>query len=165
MIADLRLALRQLAKTPGFAAVAILITAIGIAAGTSIFSTVDALLIRPPALPAPDRLVTVYETNLPRDVQTFSCSYVNFNDWRERNHSFKSLAATGGTALNLTGGGDPEFIYGVTMTANFLPTLGVKPALGRGFTEDEDKPGQNHVAIISHDFWERRFGGEADILD
>ena len=164
MLSDLRLAFRSLAKTPGFTAVAVLIVALGIGAATTMFSTVNALVLRPVALPEPDRLMVIYETNLPRNVPVFSSSYPNYLDWRDRAKSFQSLAAVGGRAVNLTDGGEPEFIYGTAMTANFLSTLGLTPALGRGFFAEEDQPGRNHVAIISHGFWQRRFGGKADVL-
>jgi len=164
MFSDLRFALRQLVKSPGFTAIAILIVALGIGSATAMFSTVNALVLRPVAVPEPDRLAAVYETNLARNVPRFSSSYPNYVDWRDRSKSWQSLAAMGGRALNLTDGGEPEFVYGVTMTANFLPTLGQVPALGRGFLEEEDRPGRNQVAIISHNFWQRRFGGRPDAV-
>lgn len=164
MLSDFKFACRSLAKTPGFAVVAVLIVALGIGAATAMFSIVNTLILRPVALLEPGRLVAVYETNLPRNVSIFSNSYPNYIDWRDRAQSWQSLAALGGRAVNLTGGGEPEFIYGTAMTANLLPTFGLKPALGRGFTEDEDRPGHNQVAIISHGFWQRRFGGKADVI-
>lgn len=161
---DLRHALRSLIKSPGFTAVAVLIVALGIGAATTMFSVVNTLVLRPIAVPEPERLVAVYETNLARNVPWFSCSYANYADWRDRAQSWQSLAAVGGSAMNLTGGGEPEFIYGVTLTANFLRTLGQAPALGRDFLEEEDRPGRNQVAIISHGFWQRRFGGRPEAV-
>jgi predicted permease len=148
---DLRYAFRSLAKTPGFSAVAVLIVALGIGAATAMFSTVNALVLRP-------------ETNLPRNVPRFSVSYPNYRDWCDRSRSWTSLAAVGWRAMNLTGGGDPELVNVRPMTANFLPTLGLTPSLGRGFLDEEDRPGHNHVAIVSHAFWQRRLGGPADAI-
>jgi putative ABC transport system permease protein len=161
---ELRIALRQLLKNPGFTAVAVLTLALGIGATTAIFSTVNALVLRPPELPEPERLMVVYESNLSRNVASFSSSYPNYIDWRDRSRSWESLAAVGGRAMNLTGGGEPEFVNVIAMTANFLPTLGHTPMLGRAFLEEEDRPGRNHVVIISHGFWQRRFGGAPDVL-
>ncbi len=122
------------------------------------FSTVNALVLRPFPLPGADRLVVVYETNLPRNVPLFSSSVPNYADWKARSQSWESLAAVRGSAMNLTGGAEPEFVNVRAVTANFLPTLGVTPALGRGFLENEDHPGRNQVAIITAEFARRRFG-------
>lgn len=161
---DLRLACRQIAKSPGFAAMAILIAALGIGAATSMFSVINTLVLRPVALPESERLAVVHETNLARGVLNNSCSYPNYADWRDRSRSWASLAALGWHALNLTGGSEPELVNVRPMTANLLPTLGLAPALGRGFTDAEDRPGHNHVAIISHAFWQRRLGGEPSVI-
>jgi putative ABC transport system permease protein len=161
---DLRYALRSLLKTPGFTAIAVFIVAIGIGAATAMFSTVNAVVLRPVALPESDRLAVIYETNLPRDISRFSVSYPNYRDWCDRSRSWTSLAAVAWHAMNLTGGGDPELVNVRPMTANFLPTLGLAPSLGRGFFDEEGRPGRNHVAIVTHAFWQRRLGGRADAL-
>lgn len=161
---DLKYALRQLATSPGFAAVAVLIVALGIGAATAMFSVINALVLRPVALPEADRLAVVYETNLPRNVPFFSCSYPNYIDWRDRSRSWKSFAAVGWRAMNLTGGSESELVNVRPMTTNFLPTLGIAPSLGRGFLDQEDRPGRNHVAIITCAFWQRRLGGRLDAI-
>jgi putative ABC transport system permease protein len=160
----LRYAIRQLARSPGFTIVAVLIVALGIGAATAMFSTVNALVLRPVALPESDRLVVVYETNLPRNIQRFTASYPDYRDWRDRSRSWESMGAITWRSMNLTGGGEPEFVSVRAMTANLLPTLGLAPALGRGFLEEEDRPGHNHVAIVSHAFWQRRFQGRPDVI-
>jgi len=164
MVADLRYVLRTLGKSPGFTAIALAIVAIGIGAATAMFSTVDTLVLRPVALPEPDRLVGVYETNLERNLPFFSVSVPNYVDWKNRAQSWQSLAAFGWRAMNLTGEGEPELVQVKTITANFLPTLGIPVMLGRNFMESEDKPGGAHVAIISEPFWRRRFGGAPNIV-
>ena len=116
----LRYAVRQLAATPGFTAVAILIVAIGIGASTAMFSTVHAVVLKPLALPEPDRLVTVYETNLERNVPFFSVSVPNYVDFKARATSFAAMAAVTWRAMNLTGRGEPQLIQVRTVTANFL---------------------------------------------
>ncbi len=160
----IRYAVRQLAATPGFTAVAVLIAAIGIGASTAMFSTVDAVVLRPLALPQADRLVAVYETNLERNVPLFSVSVPNFVDFQARAQSFASMAAVTWRAMNLTGSGEPELIQVRTVTANFLATLGVGMAKGRDFLAEEDRPGGAKVAILSDGFWRRRFGGRPDVV-
>src|SRR6185436_20691072 len=109
-MSDLKFAFRQLLKNPGFTAVAVVIVAIGIGAATAMFSTVNALVLRPLAWPEPERLVAVYESNLSRHTPYFSVSYPNYVDWRDRGRSWESLAAVSGRAMNLTGGTEPEFV-------------------------------------------------------
>jgi predicted permease len=162
---DLRYALRSLLKSPGFAVVAILIVALGIGAATAMFSAVNALVLRPVPLPESERLAVVYETNLPRNIPRFTASYPDYNDWRDRSRSWESLAAVTWRSMNLTGDGEAEFVGVRAMTANLLPTLGLAPMLGRGFLAGEDSPGHNHVAVVSHAFWQRRFAGRTDVLN
>jgi len=161
---DFRLALRSLARQPGFTLVAVLIIALGIGAGTAMFSAVNALVLRPVALPDSELIAVIYETNLPRNIQRFTASYPDYCDWRDQSRSWQSLGAATWRSMNLTGDGEPEFVSVRAMTASLLPTLGLAPALGRGFLEEEDRPGKNHVAIVSHAFWQRRFGGRPDVI-
>lgn len=164
MLSDLRFALRSLLKTPGFTAVAMLIVALGIGASTAMFGVVNALVLRPLALPAPDRLAVVYETQLERNRPQFSVSIPNYYDWTQRASSWESLAALGSRSLNLVGGAEPEFVNAGTVTANFLSTFGVVPVLGRNFLADEDRLGGAKVVILSGGFWQRRFGGAREVL-
>lgn len=160
----LRYAVRQLRATPGFTVVAVLITAIGIAASTAMFSTVHAVVLKPLSLPEADRLVVVYETNIERDVPFFSVSVPNYVDFRARATSFSAMTAVSWRAMNLTGRGDPQLIQVRMVTANFLRTLGVRMAMGRDFTVDEDVPNGPKVAVISDGFWRRQLGGRADAI-
>jgi putative ABC transport system permease protein len=160
----LRYAIRQLAATPGFTAVAVLIVAIGIGASTAMFSTVDAVVLRPLALPEADRLVAVYETNLERDVPFFAVSVPNYVDFRNEAKSFASMAAVTWRAMNLTGSGEPELIQVRHVTSNFLRTMGVGVAQGRDFLDEEDRPGGAKVAVVSDAFWKRRLGGRANVV-
>ena len=164
LMRTLRYALRQLLATPGFTAIAVLIAAIGIGASTAMFSTVHAVVLKPLSLPEPDRLVTVYETNLERNVPFFSVSVPNYVDFKARATSFAAMAAVTWRAMNLTGRGDPQLIQVRTVTANFLDTLGVRMAQGRDFTADEDRPNGPKVAVISDGFWRRHFGGRPDVV-
>ena len=160
----LRYAFRQLLVSPGFTAIAVLIVAVGIGAATAMFSTVDAVLLRPLALPEPDRLVAVYETNPERDLPAFALSVPNYVDFKARAEGFLDVAAVYWRAMNLTGRGEPEMVQVRAITANFLSTLGARFALGRNFTDAEDRPGAAKVAIVSHGFWQRHFGGRPDVV-
>ena len=165
MLSDLKFALRQLGKSPGFTLIAILIVALGIGAATAMFGIVNALVLRPLALPAPDRLVTIYETNLERGIPQFSASIPNYTDWTQRAKSWESLAAVSSRSMNLVGGAEPELLNAGAVTASFLPTLGLAPVLGRNFLSEEDRPGGAQVAILSGGLWQRRFGGARDVLN
>src|SRR5262245_62131595 len=160
----LRYAIRQFTATPGFTAIAILIVAIGIGASTAMFSVVDAVVIRPLALPDADRLVAVYETNLERNVPIFSVSVPNYVDFKARATSFERMAAVSWRAMNLTGTGEPQLIQVRMVTSDYLATLGVQTVQGRDFRAEEDRPNGPRVAIVSERFWQRHFGGRRDVV-
>jgi putative ABC transport system permease protein len=165
---DVRYALRQLRRNPGFTAVAVITLALGIGANTAIFSVVDALLIRP--LPYADAGRLVWITDYFPSMHTTMVVDPDYAVWRSRNKVFCQLAAYGGGAdYNLTGEGRPQRVEGWAVTANFLSTLGIQPALGRNFLPEEALPGgamfqpRSRVAIISHRLWER-LGWNVQIL-
>ncbi|MEO8596641.1 MAG: ABC transporter permease [Candidatus Solibacter sp.] len=161
---DLRYGLRLLRHSPGFTAVAVGALALGIGANTAIFSTVDAVLLRPLPFADPDRVVMVWEDwsvgSFPRNTP----APANFFDWKARNHVFSDMAATRGNSANLTADGPPEMVTGRATTANFFDVLGVKPLIGRTFTEAEDREGAP-VIVISYDLWQRRYAGEAGAVN
>ncbi|HEY6186737.1 MAG TPA: ABC transporter permease [Pyrinomonadaceae bacterium] len=159
---DLRYGFRMLLKSPGFTAVTILALALGIGANSAIFSVVNAVLLKPLPFSTAERLVFISEWS--QQVQNMSVSYPNFTDWRDQNRSFEQLAAFRGAGLILTGAGEPERLDGREVSASFFPVLGTNPALGRNFAPAEDQPGGNRTAIISHGFWQRRFGANPSII-
>jgi putative ABC transport system permease protein len=163
---DVRYALRVFRRKPLFALAAILTLALAIGANTAIFSMVRAVLLRPLPWPNPDRLVIVWETNEKQGTTRAHPSSANFFDWRERTNSFDALAHWRFVYFNLSG--DARFaaerVQGARVAATFLPLLGAQPVLGRGFFDDEEQPGRDRVAILSHGFWQRRFGGSQDLL-
>ena len=157
--------LRPLLKSPAFTLITILVVAIGVGAVTAIFSTVNALVLRPISLPEPERLALVYETHLERNLDQFSVSIPNYYDWAARSRSWESLAAITTRTMNLTrGDAEPELLQVRGVTANFFPTLGLLPAIGRNFSAAEDRPGGERVAILTDAFWRRRLGGERAAL-
>jgi putative ABC transport system permease protein len=161
---DVRYAIRNLVKRPAFTLIAAITLALGIGANTAIFSSVYALLLKPLPFPELNRVVTVWDTYPGRGVRRNEVAMANYLDWRAQNQSFEQLALYRWWTANLTGIEPPERIQAFLSTANFLDTLGVKPAMGRSFTEEENQPGKNAVAIITHDFWQRRFGGDPNIV-
>ncbi|HVU34256.1 MAG TPA: ABC transporter permease [Opitutaceae bacterium] len=162
MPTNLRFALRSLAKSPGFTAIALVTLALGIGANTSMFSVLNALLFRTP-YPDDTRLVRIYRTS-PQS-QTWPHSPPNFLDLRAQNTVFERVAAVGWTSFNLAEPGQPaELLRGLNVSADFFPILGVQPELGRFFTADEDRPGKNNVILISHAIWLQRFAGSPDVL-
>jgi putative ABC transport system permease protein len=156
---DVRFALRLLVKRPGFAAVAILTLALGVGASTSIFSVVEAVLLRPLPFAEPDRLVHL--TIRGGDGETYPLPDTDFIAWREQNEAFSSVAVyDGGEGLALTGEGDAERIIVRNVTDRFFATLGVAPLLGRTFAEGEDRPGAPKSVVLSQAFWQRHFHGD-----
>jgi len=158
---DIRFGFRMLRKTPGVTIVAALTLALGIGANTAIFSVVNPVLLRPLPHPNADRLVALYEINA--GSWSFS-SPGNFQDWRDLNHSFDHLIAWGTWFYTLGGTSEPEEIRIALSSAEFFPAFGVKPYLGRTYTREEEQVGRDHVAVLSYSLWQRRFGGDRNVL-
>src|SRR5688572_16135720 len=159
---DARYALRSLRKHPGFTFVAVLTLALGIGANTSIFSVINAVLLRPLPYENADRLVLLTETVSERPI---GVSYPNFVDWRNQSTAFENIAAVRHReSFNLTGAGESERIQGRLVSANFFSTLGVNPIAGRDFVAEDDRPGATPAVILSHALWQRRFGGDPKIV-
>ena len=163
MFADLRYALRQLRKSPGFALTAILTFAIGIGANTVVFSFMDALVLHPLAIPNLDRVVTVAEQQNSADAKLVALA--NFEDWKRQSHSFDNLAARAYQDMNMSGAGDAAHVEASAITPGYFSIIGAKPWLGRVFRDDEAQPGRDAVTVISYSFWQRQFGGDASILN
>jgi putative ABC transport system permease protein len=161
---DIRYGTRMLARNPAFTIVAVIALALGIGANAAIFSVVNAVLLRPLPFAEPDRLMMLRETKLPQFPE-FSVSPANFIDWQKQNTVFERMAAVQNAAYNLIGVGEPERLQGLRVSDGFFAMLGAKPAMGRDFLSEEDQPGHNQVVIISHGLWQRRFGGDPNILN
>lgn len=159
LLQDLRYALRLLAKSPGFTAVAVLTLALGIGANTAIFTVADALLLKPLPYSDPGQLALVYATRTADRTVVGPFSYPRFELLRQRERSFSSFAVFTNDNFNLTGRGEPQQISAARVSWSFFNLLGVRPVIGRAFLPDEDQPSGNRVAMISHEFWMREFGG------
>lgn len=160
---DIRFALRSLAKSPGFTAVAVLSLALGIGGNTAIFSVLSTLLLKPLPYPEADRLVQVSE-QLPTG-QFVGADGGVFTDWENQSTQLEAIAALHSVSKNFAVGGDPVRLNGAEVSARYLGLLRVKPALGRDFNPDEDAPGgDRHVMILTHELWQSRFQGDPAVL-
>jgi putative ABC transport system permease protein len=161
---DVRYNFRLLRRDPGFALLLIVTLTLGVAAATTIFSVVNAVLISPLPYKDAGRLVLVWERNVQKERLTNAVSPANFADWRDRLDAFEDIGASRDQFYTLTGQGEPEMITSYRFSANFFPLLGVAPALGRTFAPEEDRPGQDRVVVLSHKLWQRRFGGDRSVV-
>jgi putative ABC transport system permease protein len=159
---DLRYGARMLVKQPGFTLIAVITLSLGIGANTAIFSVVNALLLRPLPYAESERLMLLSEKTRAGERQ--SASYPNYADWRARAQSFEGMAIGWSQNFTLTGGDGAARVSGYTVNWNFFPLLRVQPQLGRMFTDADDRYGAARTVIISHGFWQRRFGGEPNVV-
>ncbi len=164
-MSDLRFAIRQLFKNPGFTLIAVLVLGLGIGANTAIFSVVNAVLLRPLPYPEPEGLILLRERT--NTFESGSVSYPNYLDWRAGQRSFRDIALVRREAFNFaTIGGDaqPDRVNGARVTFNYLTILGMKPLIGRDLTEADDRPGSAPVVLIGENLWRTRFGKSQKIL-
>ncbi|HKS10238.1 MAG TPA: ABC transporter permease [Pyrinomonadaceae bacterium] len=166
LIKDLKFAVRGLIKRPGFTVIALLALALGIGANTAIFSLVNAVILRPLPFPDSDRLVWVFG-NIRNGSSRASVAPLDFVDYRNQNKTFEQFAASGSTTLpaTLTGSGEPERLRASNVTGNYFQTFGVAPVLGRGFSLENEKSGNNQVTVLSYALWQRRFAGDPAIVN
>jgi putative ABC transport system permease protein len=164
MPTTLRYAIRQLLKSPGFTAIAVLGLALGIGANVALFSVVNSIFLRPLPYREPDRLVRLSSTNAANNLTRIGFSYTRYLEVQQRQTVFSDLALSVGNPFTLTGRGDPEQLIGLQASATLLPALGLQPVLGRNFSPDEDRPGGEHVALISDVMWRQRFNHDPSVL-
>ena len=159
---DLRYALRQLLKSPGFTTVAILTLALGIGANTAIFSVVHAILLRPPVYPEPERIMVLMEMRLPQ-FPTYPVSGANFLDWQSNLKSFAKIGGTRNISLNYSDGTHPQRLNAQRATLSYFEVFATPPLQGRLFTAEEDEKGGN-VAVLSYGLWQSLLGGDTNAL-
>jgi putative ABC transport system permease protein len=162
VIRDVRFAMRQLVKSPGFSIVAVLTLALGIGSSSAIFSVVNGVLLRPLPYPDADRLVRVHE--LVPNYGRFSVAPATFLDWRQQNTSFDQIAAYTNTSGTLIWDDGPERVLGASVSWDLFALLKVSPEVGGGFVADQDRPGGENVIVLSHGLWQRRFGGDRSVV-
>ena len=159
---DVRYAIRQLLKAPGFTVVALLTLSLGVGTTAAIFSVVNGVLLRPLPYPEADALVRVNE--IVPNYGRFSVSPLNFLDWRQQNTVFERIAAYQNTSGTFAAAEGPERVQGAVVSWDTFELLRVAPALGGGFTAANDKPGATNVIVLSHGLWQRRFGGAPNVV-
>lgn len=162
LLQDVHFALRVLRKSPGFTAIAVLTLALGIGANTALFSVVNGVLLVPLPYPHANRIVAMFQDkpNFPKG----AISYPNFLDWRQDNRCFESIAAYRWADGTIRGTGEPEEVHAQRVSATFFSILGVRPILGRTFTEEQDRRGANPTVVLSEGLWKRKFGSDPTIL-
>lgn len=163
LLKDIRYGARSLLKRPAFTLIAIITLALSIGANTTIFSIINALVLSPPRIAEPDRVVALWKSAKEKRTEGF-VSYLDLQDWGARTQSFEAIAGYKPSGFNLFQQGEAERLQGMRVTANFFPLLKVTPLRGRNFQVEEEQRGSQPVAIISYDFWQSRFGGNENAL-
>ena len=161
---DVRYAVRSYVKAPSFAIAILATLALGIGASTAIFSMVNGILLRPLPLPDPDRLVYATEIQVNEKRRIISNSWPDYLDWKARAHSFEALANSREEPQTLTGTDQARRIRARRVTGNFFRAIGVKPVLGRDFTDDDDKPNAAPVVMVTDGFWKSALGGDPSVI-
>src|SRR5580700_5324465 len=160
----MRLSLRILRRNPGFTLTAVLTLGLAIAVNSAVFSVLNALFLR--ALPYPDasRIVALWQSNPERGLSQQLVSVPDYFDWKDNTRVFDAMAAWNFQYFNLSGSNEPERVEGLQVTAGFFPILGVSAVIGRTFVPEEERPGSDRVVILSHNLWQRRFGGDPSVV-
>jgi len=163
---DVRYSVRQIVKNPGFTVVAVLTLALGIGANTAIFSLIDALLLKSLPVQRPEQLMTVGTVVPGRSERPYSSfSYPIFREMCQRDTVFSGMVARSGRSMSMSGSGQTERVHAELVSGNFYSVLGVYPHLGRLLTEADDQtPGGHPVAVLSYNFWQRRFGADPSVV-
>lgn len=158
---EVHYAVRQLLKSPGFTITSVLTLAIGIGLNTSIFSSMDGVVVRPLAVPAMDRVVTIAE----RDRSGYhAVALANYEDWARQSRSFEELSVRNETTMTLTGAGDAAQVQIARTSASFFGVLRIRPVLGRVFADDECREGRDRVALLNYGFWQRHFAADPAVI-
>src|SRR5437588_4395799 len=164
MLQDIRFGLRMLARNPGVTALAVIALALGIGGNTTIFSVVNAVLLRPLPVSDPQRLVWIWANSPSRNLPYAFTSYSNYAEWKAGTPSLESMSAYSPGAASLMVGNDPERVDLMRVNGGFFHMLGVTPMAGRDFLPQDDQPGAPRVAILEYGLWERRFGSDRNLV-
>lgn len=164
LVRDMKHTLRRLARTPGFTLATIVTLALGIGANTAIFSVIHGVLLKPLPYREPDRLIGVWQTAPGVNIKDLNASLADYFTYREESKTFEDVAVWSGRSYSVTEFAEPERVDGFGLTYRLLPMLGVQPALGRHFEEKDNKEGTPETMMISHAYWQRRFGGDPKVI-
>ena len=162
LLQDLRYAVRQLRQSPGFTLAAVLTLAIGIGANTAGYSIMDAVVLRPLAVPEMNRVLTIQEQQNHGDLKPVALA--NYEDWQSQNHSFEELAVHSTANMSLTGAGDAAHIEAEYVSPNFFSVMRTKALIGRIFEQGETQPGRESVTVLSYYFWKEHYDADAGVL-
>ena len=162
LLRDIRYSVRSLRRRPAFSSLVVLVLAVAIAANSSIFSIVNAVILKPLSFKEPNQLVWIWATR--KTVSRAFFSIPNFIDTRNQNQTLAEVAPFAIWPANLTGQGEAERLQGVRIAANAMQMLGVEAATGRALAPDDDKPDNARVVMLSYGLWQRRFGGTSEVL-
>ena len=163
-VRDVRHAVRTLFRTPGFTLVAVLTFAVGIGVNTAVFSVFSGVVLQPLPYPHSEQITLIWTDNRLQGIREDIGSYPTFRDWRDQSKSYVHMAGFNETSFTLTGNAEPERLEGARVTASFFEVMGIRPLIGRVFTEEHETEGEDAVAVISHGMWQSRFGGAPDVL-
>jgi len=161
---DLRYSTRMLLKHPAYTLLAVVTLALGIGANAAIFSIINDVLLRSLPYPEPDRIVTLWENNAKENIPRDDVSPANFLDWRERQQVFSEIAFANPNSLDYASSGEPEVIRAAAVSKGFFQVFGAGALHGRTFLPEEHEAGKNQVVMLSHGVWQRRFGGDKNIV-
>jgi putative ABC transport system permease protein len=161
---DVRFSARMLLKHPGYTLIAVVTLALGIGANVAIFSIINGVLLRSLPYPEPDQIVTLWENNIKESIPRDDFSPANFLDMRERQTVFSEVAFANPTSLDYSGGTEPEVIRAAAISKGFFEILGASPLRGRTFLPEEYEAGKNQVVVLSYGAWQRRFGGDENLI-
>jgi putative ABC transport system permease protein len=164
MLQDLRYAVRTLIHNPAFTAAAVVCLALGIGVNATIFSCVRAILLRPFPYKNPEELLAIGESNPKRGWHMNAVSYPNFRSWQAEGRTIESMGIYSGTSYNLASGDGAEYVQGAVVSWTMFRTLGIAPAIGRDFREEEDRTGAPRVMLIGDRLWHDKFSGRRDVL-
>ncbi len=165
LLQDVRYGLRMLRKSPGFTFVTVVTLALGMGANTTMFSTMDAMLLHPLSVPELERLVAISET-MPHSITgTETVAPADYLDWTRQSTVFDGMAAYQSWGPDMTDVGEPEHLEGARVSPGFFPIIGVTTILGRTFSPDQEQPGRDQVAVISYGLWQNRFSADPRVLD
>jgi putative ABC transport system permease protein len=165
LVHDLRHGVRMLGRSPSFTASAVFILALGIGGTVAIVALLDTLFYRPLPYQEADRVVTIWQRDASRPTEREDVAPADFIDWRDRSRSFSTIAAMIPYSRDLTGGTQPEVLFGAQVTEGFFDAIGMPPLIGRAFRPEEHVPGGRRVVIITYGFWQSRFGGDPNIVN
>jgi predicted permease len=164
LAAQLKQALRKLARAPMFTAVTLLTLAVGIGANSAIFSVVEGVLLKPLPYPHPDRLVSALHTAPGLNIDRLEASPSTYFVYREQNRTFEDIGIYQGDSVSITGLAEPEQVRALDVTDGVLPILGIPPMLGRWFTREDDSPGSPDTVMLTYGYWQRKFGGDPSVV-